>query len=361
MSEGPEPPGRPLEVGVGLWTLQSTAAHPRHHGVLARQLVDDARLVESLGFDSFWLAEHHFWYDGWCPAPLVAAASAAAATERLRFGTAMLLLPQRDPLRVARTAATLDRLWGGRLDLGVGLGHRDPEFDGFGIERRHRGERMDEALDVLRLAWSTHGTFEYHGRHFDYPPTPLDLRPVQQPHPPVWVGGMAGPALDRAVRHGAGVLLPQTLHLHEVEAILSAVRDRAEALGVPPVRTGILKDAWVTEGDEGAAFADRVASHYREEAGSWWLLKGRPAHERPELLDRQMDRIRATLVAGAPDSVATRLSELVALGIDTLVVRFEYDVTRGLDRDATLALFASEVLPRLRAWARQGSPSASVA
>ena len=110
-----------MRVGVGLWTLQSTQAAPRNLPGSYAALPDDARRVEALGYDSLWLAEHRFWYDGWCPQPLVAIAAAAAATTRLRFGTAMLLLPQHPPDAFARLAGSVAELSGGRLDLGVGL------------------------------------------------------------------------------------------------------------------------------------------------------------------------------------------------------------------------------------------------
>src|SRR5688572_24080635 len=168
--------------------MQATAAAPAGWGRLYRDLLDDGRTIEALGFDAMWFAEHRFWYDGWCPQPLVAAAAVAGATERLRVGTAMLLLPQQDPHRIAGAAASLARLTDGRLDLGLGLGYRDAEFDGLGLERRHRGRLMDKGLDVL-LA--------------DGGGAPGSYR--------IWIGGMARPAVERAGRRGLGILLPPTL------------------------------------------------------------------------------------------------------------------------------------------------------
>src|SRR6187200_422679 len=116
---------------------------------LYADLIDDSRAAEDLGFDSLWLAEHRFWYDGWCPQPLIAAASALSSTRRLRVGTAMHLLPQHDPLRSATAFHTLRSMFGDRFQLGVGLGYRDEEYDGVGLARARRGRLMDSALDVL--------------------------------------------------------------------------------------------------------------------------------------------------------------------------------------------------------------------
>src|SRR3954470_19262395 len=101
-------------LGVGLWTFQSTAAAPASLHDAYRGFVDDAALLERLGYHSAWTAEHRGWYDGWCPAPRRAWALAAAHTRRRRLGTAMFLLAQHEPIAVARAAATLDRLSGGR-------------------------------------------------------------------------------------------------------------------------------------------------------------------------------------------------------------------------------------------------------
>lgn len=99
---------------------------------------------------TLFFTEHHFWYDGYCPALLVACAALAARTERIKIGTGVLLLPMHDPLRVAEAAIVVDRLSGGRLVLGVGLGYRDIEFDAFGVERRHRARRLEDGVRVIR-------------------------------------------------------------------------------------------------------------------------------------------------------------------------------------------------------------------
>ena len=141
------------KLGVGLWTMQSTATAPENRVAAYRRFIADSEFVESRGLHSIWTAEHRAWYDGWCPALLHAQAAAAARTSRLRFGNAMLLLPQHDPLALARSVATLDRLSGGRVDLGVGLGYRDAEFDALGLRRDQRGRLMEEALSQLANEW----------------------------------------------------------------------------------------------------------------------------------------------------------------------------------------------------------------
>ncbi len=105
--------------------------------------------AEALGFNAVEFAEHHFSDDGYIPSPLIAAAAVAARTKHIRVGTNILLLPLYDPVRVAEDTAVLDAVSNGRLELGVGLGYRKVEYEGHGIDFTGRGERADEALEIL--------------------------------------------------------------------------------------------------------------------------------------------------------------------------------------------------------------------
>jgi alkanesulfonate monooxygenase SsuD/methylene tetrahydromethanopterin reductase-like flavin-dependent oxidoreductase (luciferase family) len=316
-------------VGIGLWTMRSPAAAPGSRTARYRAFAEDARLVESLGFHSIWTAEHHAWYDGWCPALIEAHSYAAALTERIRLGTAMLLLPLHDPLRLARSVLTLDRLSAGRVDLGLALGHRDAEFDLFGLRRDRRARLMESGLDVLDATWR--------GEHGDEPP-------VQQPRPPVWIGGMAPPAIARAARRGCNLMLPQTLYPEQLRRIADDFRSQAD----PPAVVGCMRDVWVEPDERRArAVAARIDRHFREEAGSWWVLKGEVGFRQPEQMERQLGRIRDTALIGSPERVAEGLGELLEAGAEFLVLRLNFDVVSRPELHESLARLADEVLPRL--------------
>src|SRR4051794_4119580 len=188
-----------MDVGLGLWSMRSTAAFPAPFPRLYAELNEDARLAEALGFHSLWLAEHHGWYDGWCPSPLVAAGAALAATSTLHVGTGIHLLPMYEAERVTAQLAWLERVSAGRFEYGVGIGYRAPEYDAYGVPRTRRGRRMDHALDRIAALGSA--------------------------GPRVWTGGFSEPALRRAGRRGLGVLLPQTLSFDQVVAAAEQVRD----------------------------------------------------------------------------------------------------------------------------------------
>src|ERR1700712_2111487 len=139
-----------MQVGLGLWTMRSTAAFPAAFEQLYADLVSDAQLAEQLGFHSLWVAEHHFSPDGWCPAPLVAAAAVLGATTTLRVGSGIHLLPLYEPRRAFAEVDWLHRLSGGRFDHGIGIGYRAAEYDGYGLSRKARGRRLGVAPERFR-------------------------------------------------------------------------------------------------------------------------------------------------------------------------------------------------------------------
>lgn len=162
-------------------------------------LVDD---LERLHFDSLWLSER---ISGPAPDPIVAMAVAAGRTERLKFGTSVLVLPGRNPVVLAKELASLDVLSGGRLLPAVGLGAVDPaEQAAFGVERNERGKRFDEMIEILRRCW-TEDRVDHEGVFYRVSGATVLPRPVQQPLE-LWLGGQADSELRRCGRLGDGWL-----------------------------------------------------------------------------------------------------------------------------------------------------------
>ena len=313
-------------IGLGLWTMRSMALHPRNRVADYRALGEDAVLAEQLGFHSIWSAEHRIWYDGWVPAPLHALAHVAGLTSRLRMGTAVLLATQHDPYTLARTAATLDRVSGGRLDLGIGLGHRDVEFDALGLRRDQRGRRMDEVLEVMPAVWA--------GEHGD---------PPVQPGPTIWMGGMAPRALERAAAKNTNVILPQTLRPEQVTRCLDTLHSHGGWNGA----VGVLRDVWIEPLPRRArSMHTRFVNNFREEAG-WWILKGKPAHEVPDLLESQMARVADSSLIGSADEVAEGLRALVDAGADFLCLRINFDLVSQAELRDQMHRVAAELPSRL--------------
>ena len=179
----------------GIHTIEDY--HERTHGLSAAQfydnLVNRAVLAEELGYESFWITEHHFhWFGGVHANPLVALSAIAARTRRLRLGTAVTLLPYRHPLLVAEELACLDNLSHGRVDVGIGRGFFKIEYDGLGISMAESRPRFTENLEIIRRAW-TEPELTYKGRFYSFEDVELVPKPVQKPHPPLWAAATATP------------------------------------------------------------------------------------------------------------------------------------------------------------------------
>ena len=178
--------------------------------------------AEARGIGTIWVGEHVVLFeeyssiypyaeDGRIPAPpgsgllepLITLTYLAGRTSTVRLGTAMLLLPQRNPVYVAKEVASLDVLSGGRVDLGVGVGWLKEEFDALNVPWAQRGRRTDEYLEVLRTLW-VDDLSAFHGETYDLPACEMFPKPIQQPHPPIHIGGETPAALRRAARAGQG-------------------------------------------------------------------------------------------------------------------------------------------------------------
>jgi probable F420-dependent oxidoreductase len=173
-----------------------------------------AATAESAGFDSVWTGEHVVLPDPQVPPspappdfpmldPAVALAFLAGHTRRLRLATGIVILPQRNPLVLAKQLASVDVVSGGRLLFGLGAGYLEPEFDALGAPFADRGPRTNEAIEVVRALWTReHPSFE--GRFWSFSGIQALPRPVQRPHPPILVGGHSPPAFRRAAAQGNG-------------------------------------------------------------------------------------------------------------------------------------------------------------
>lgn len=165
-----------------------------------RRMIELCQVAEDLGYDTVMVGHHHF-LPGQISDPFTLLAAIAARTTRLRVATAIFLLPLHHPLQVAERIATLDQLSGGRVSLGVGVGWNPVEYAAFGGSLAERGARIEEALELLPRLW-TEDDVAGDGTFWSFPPVTVVPRPVQAPHPPLWVAGNADRAIDRAARLG---------------------------------------------------------------------------------------------------------------------------------------------------------------
>jgi probable F420-dependent oxidoreductase len=176
-------------------------------GVEAIRQVSTA--AEAAGYDSVWVTDHilvpeeHAATFGQVIEVLVTLGYLAAVTDRVSLGTSILVLPQRDPILVAKQAAAVDQLSGGRLILGVGAGWMAGEFDNLGVDFRRRGRMMDEWLRLMRTLW-TEPKPAFEGEWFQFAGTVFEPKPLQAGGPPLWIGGNSDAAMRRAATLGDG-------------------------------------------------------------------------------------------------------------------------------------------------------------
>src|SRR5581483_1669863 len=171
-----------------------------------RELLEQIALAEDLGFDCFWFTEHHFMqYGGPSPNPAALIAAAAARTSRIRLGCSVSVLPLRHPVHIAEDYALADALSGGRLEFGMGVGNNPREYDVFGVDIAEARDRFEEALEVILGAW-THERYSHKGRFWQFDDLTIFPRPIQEPHPPLWIAGLSETSLSRAGQRGYNIM-----------------------------------------------------------------------------------------------------------------------------------------------------------
>jgi alkanesulfonate monooxygenase SsuD/methylene tetrahydromethanopterin reductase-like flavin-dependent oxidoreductase (luciferase family) len=179
--------------------------------VFARSL-DRIAIMDQSGFDAVWLAEHHFSSFSVCPSVHMMGVLAAARTTRLRIGTGVSLAPFYHPLRLAEEVALLDVLSGGRVNWGAGRGFARVEFENFGVPPEESTERFHEAVEIVLRAW-TEEHLHFAGTHFRFDGVEVLPKPLQRPHPPVWMAATSEGAIAWAAGRGFSILMdPHAAH-----------------------------------------------------------------------------------------------------------------------------------------------------
>ncbi len=327
-------------------------------------VIDQVIEADALGFGGVWLAERHFASgDLLWPSPMLAASYLAAHTKRIRIGLAARVLPFHHPLHGGAHAGTRDILSEGRLDLGLSRGSMDEApHRAFGAPREEARQRFDEAFAVLRLFFRGR-PFSYQGRFYqldDIVPAP---RPVQRPHPPLYMVANNPISLDAAADQGIPVFMNGAMRLADLELSLARYRARAAAAGVDAAAVDIPVNRFVFVG-ESRAHAHRVMrGPFRE------FLERRAPDLRAYLTARFGERAasfdlltREICIFDDPEGCATRLLELE----DQVGIRHTLCTFNLITLDHRLAVesmrrFAAEVVPLLEEQAALSRPPASAA
>jgi alkanesulfonate monooxygenase SsuD/methylene tetrahydromethanopterin reductase-like flavin-dependent oxidoreductase (luciferase family) len=297
--------------------------------------------AEQLGFYGLYMVEHHFTGRGQVSASLNVLSHLAARTSSIRLGTAVVVVPWHNPLLLAEQAATVDVLSNGRLDLGVGRGYRDYEFVGFGIAPDDASARFDEAMTVLRRAWATEERFSHSGRFWNFEDVLIEPRPVQRPHPPLWLGAGSPASIERAAREGYRLFLDQVGSFDLTAERVATYRTAREEVGLEysPSDVAVTRALRIAHSK-----ADRARQVERQMASLTVLADsstatsgGKPSNPFYSAPDARRDTAEAGAILGTPDECIERLHALQSGGVEQVLFT-------GAS-PADLRLFAAEVMP----------------
>ncbi len=274
-------------------------------GRRADELLRQASLAETLGYESFWLPENHFSGEGAIPEPLMLLAAVAAGTRTIRLGTTSYLLPLRHPVAAAEQVAVLDQLSAGRVILGVGRGFAPGTFDAFNVKASEKREIFAESLALMRRAWQGEAISD-DGTTLIWP------RPVQTPHPPIWVAAFGPKALEQAGRLGLPYLASPMESRATLKINYGRHADACDAAAmVPPTTVPIMRTVFVSEDSRSldrvrqlleaqlAAFARGGSTIARAAPKSVddWAIVGRPADVAEVIDDYQRELGMSHLIA----------------------------------------------------------------
>ena len=324
----------------------------RGNGSLGEQYESRLRLIEAYdraGFHAYHLAEHHATPLGMAPSPSVFLAAVAQRTRRLRFGPLVYTLSLHHPLRLAEEICMLDHMSGGRLELGIGRGISPLELTAFGVDAAQAQPIYIEALAIVRQAL-TQQTVTFEGKFFHFRDVPIEMAPVQKPHPPLWYGvakpeGTTWPAQNKV---NIATNTPADRARVITDAYRAAWKAAGNSMAALPL-VGMNRHIVIADSDAAAQASARRAYRvwYASFMKLWIKHNAKPPNAvYPESFE-ELERIGLG-VAGSPERVRRVLTEQVATaGINYLACRFAFGDLTFEEAHRSVALFVEGVMPAL--------------
>ena len=319
--------------------------------------IEQAKLADELGFDYVVAAEHHFSSYGFLPNPLLLISTLAQHTEKVRFSTAVVVLPLRNPIHTAEEIAMLDHLTNGRLEVGFGTGYQEYEFQRFQRPLEENREMFEESLDVISNALA-HAPFSHEGRYYQIPETTILPRPLQEPHPPFWRATSSVESMASALKRGMNVITGGTAG--STERVIESWRMFQRAVDMSgrswPQEFIVQRGVYVTDSEEDAkAQLPHAVWHTRSARGLRTntlrvdagkartdLTPGLPGEDDPDMLYQDW-------LFGTPEVVAEKVQRLTEItGMTYLNCSFSLGQIPQEKVLRSMELFASQVMPQFR-------------
>lgn len=307
------------------------------------ELVRFTEAARDGGYSSVFV-HHHYLAQLATPQPIPLLGRLIPSSGDMQLGVGVYLVPFEHPIQLAENFATLDQLSGGRMIFGVGAGYRDDEFDSFGVDRKTRGPRLIETLELVTKLWS--GEPVHHdGQFFQIAGRAISVTPVQKPRLPIWIGASEQHTIRRAARIGDAWLASPNVKPKFAIGNLTMFQNELEAQGIDPAgrEYPLLRELYIADTDQKAL--DEAERYIRGEYLAF--------AEFDEIYAKNYeDMLRKAFLFGSPDTVAGRIAELFDGGFNHLIFRTNWP---GMPAELTLSTirrFAAEVMPRFAGVAR---------
>ncbi len=313
-----------------------------------QESAEQVRAAREAGFDLIATGQHYLAmpYQMSTSFPLLARLAAEAGD--MQVAATVVLVPLHNPVELAESVATMDAICGGRFILGVGLGYREEEYTAFGVERGQRVGRLREALAVMKRLW-TEEELEFHGKYYQVPRVRPATRPVQQPHPPIWVAANGDAAIRRAARWGYPWLVNPHATVPMVTRQLSAYRAALAQSGQPmPPTLPMMRELYVARDRETACLESQpyLGPKYQAYA-DWGQDKALPGQE--SFAVPYQDLARDRFLLGSPEEVVREIRRYEqVLGVNYLIFRMQWPGMPQAQVLRQIQLLGREVIPLVK-------------
>jgi alkanesulfonate monooxygenase SsuD/methylene tetrahydromethanopterin reductase-like flavin-dependent oxidoreductase (luciferase family) len=330
--------------------LQLNSQHPATENMRARlqDLLEQVRLAQAVGFRSIVAPQHYLPAPLQMLQPLPLLARMAAEADKMRLIAGIILLSLQNPVALAEDVGTLDAICNGQFTLGVAVGYRQPEFQAFGVAKAEAVPRLTEGLAVLKRLW-TEEHIEHHGRFFTIPGVTLTTRPVQHPHPPIWMGADSDAAVRRAARLADTWYINPHAKLETLARQMVLYRDALAERGKPfPQEIPIRRELFVARDRDTAR---RICMPYLERKYQTYVSWGQSgALPQEDTLDLPFDELRdQRFIIGNPDDCVEQLHLYhQRLGANHVLLRVQWAGMPQKQVLEAITLVGERIIPQLR-------------
>ena len=347
-----------MKVGLLFTSHPDPATEPYPHQAIHERVTREVIEAEALGYDSIWIAEHHFSTKyGILPDPFSYLCYLAAKTSRIKLGAAVMVVPLHHPMRIVENGAFVDILSNGRFQLGLGSGYRPYEFEGLGISYEERREIQEEAIPLI-LKGFHEKRVTASGKYFKFKMDEgyeILPQPIQRPHPPFYMGAGTDRSMAYAARHGFGLMQSSLPSLETIAEHIAHYRkhmtEAPSPLNQNPAfgEVDVVRMVYVAPTDAKAREESEagIVRHMKSFMSGTGGYLGDVTEKTDESAFAYDHLSRTTILHGSPDTVLRRIEEFAAIGATSLMIHYPpyYGNERILNM---LRLFAKEVLPHVK-------------